>query len=387
MESMTIGFDAKRAFNNKTGLGNYSRMVISRFAMEHRDCTCILYTPTIDEELDGYFKGIANVSSRRPLGINRFFKSLWREYGVSHEVRNDVVDIFHGLSHELPYNLPSDVMKVVTMHDLVAWRFPHYFKKIDARIHQRKQRHACRVADVVVAISEQTKRDLIDIMHVPEEKIRVIYQSCDDIFWYPIEQYDLDQTRKKYDLPDNYLICVGTVEERKNQLSVVRAMKQVPDDVKLVIVGRLRGSYGSSVLDEIKNLGLSNRVIVIDDADFDDFPYLYALSRGAVYMSLFEGFGIPIVEALCCGVPVLTSNCSSMPEAGGDAAIYADPNNVDEIAKQMTRLATDETLRAELIAHGPAQRDKFTPAKITSDFYNLYASLMKDFSTADDDIE
>lgn len=384
MESMIIGFDAKRAFNNKTGLGNYSRMVISRFAMEHRDCACILYTPSIDEELDGYFKGIANVSSRRPLGFNRLFKSLWREYGMSREVKYDEVDIFHGLSHELPYGLGRDVRKVVTMHDLVAWRFPHYFKKIDAKIHRRKQTHACRVADVIVAISEQTKRDLIDIMHVPEQKIKVIYQSCDDIFWYPIEQYDLDQTRKKYDLPDKYLICVGTVEERKNQMSVVRAMQQVPEDISLVIVGRLRGSYGSSVLDEIERLGLSKRIIVIDDADFDDFPYLYACSLGAVYMSLFEGFGIPIIEALCCGVPVLTSNCSSMPEAGGDAAIYANPNDVDEIGRQMTRLATDEALRADLIAKGPAQCDKFTPAKITADFYDLYSSLMNGVSKDDD---
>ncbi|MBR1517005.1 MAG: glycosyltransferase family 4 protein [Bacteroidales bacterium] len=375
---MIIGFDAKRAFNNKTGLGNYSRMVISRYAMEHRENTCILYTPSIDEELEGYFKGIANVSSRRPMGLSRCFKSLWREYGMSRRVHDDEVDIFHGLSHELPYGLGREVRKVVTMHDLVAWRFPHYFKKIDAHIHQRKQRHACRVADIVVAISEQTKRDLIDIMHVPEEKIRVIYQSCDDIFWYPIEQYDLDQTRKKYELPNNYLVCVGTVEERKNQLSVVRAMQQVPEDISLVIVGRLRGSYGSMVLDEIERLKLRKRVIVIDDADFDDFPYLYALSRGAVYMSLFEGFGIPIVEALCCGVPVLTSNCSSMPEAGGDAAIYADPTNVDEIARQMTLLATDENLRADLLAKGPAQRDKFAPARITADFHSLYTSLVQD---------
>ncbi|MBR1793046.1 MAG: glycosyltransferase family 4 protein [Bacteroidales bacterium] len=373
---MIIGYDAKRAFNNMTGLGNYSRMVISRFAMAHRESSCILYTPKVDEELEGYFKGIANVSTHKPMGLQRWCKAWWRSRGVVSTIKDDDVDIYHGLSHELPVGLPKDIRKVVTMHDLVAWRYPQYFSKFDAWMHHRKQTHACKSADVVVAISEQTKRDLIDIMHVPEEKIRVIYQSCDDIFWYPIEEYDKEQMRKKYDLPDNYLICVGTIEERKNQLSVVRAMANMPEETKMVIVGRLRGSYGDSVLSEIRKLGLSNRVIVIDDADFEDFPYLYACSQGLVYMSRFEGFGIPIVEALCCGVPVLTSNCSSMPEAGGDAAIYASPDNVDEIATQMKRLVSDQSLREQLLANATSQKAKFTPERITNDFYNLYSSLM-----------
>lgn len=373
---MIIGYDAKRAYNNTTGLGNYSRMVISRFAMAYRDCSCILYTPKVNEDLEDYFKGIANVSTHKPIGLQRWFKAWWRSRGVVQAVKTDEIDIYHGLSHELPIGLPKDVRKVVTMHDLVAWRFPQYFTKFDARVHRKKQIYACRVADVVVAISEQTKRDLIDFMHVPEEKIKVIYQSCDDIFWYPIEEYDKDQVRKKYDLPEQYLICVGTIEERKNQLAVVRAMKQVPEPYKLVIVGRLRGSYGESVLAERRKLGLTDRVLVIDDADFEDFPYLYACSQGLAYMSRFEGFGIPIVEALCCGVPVLTSNCSSMPEAGGDAAIYADPDNIDEIASQMTRLVSDEALRKQLLSKGVEQKAKFTRDKITSEYHKLYSSLL-----------
>jgi glycosyltransferase involved in cell wall biosynthesis len=262
------------------------------------------------------------------------------------------------------------------MHDLVAWRFPQYFKKVDANIYQQKQTHACKAADVVIAISEQTKRDLIDIMNVPEEKIHVIYQSCDDIFWYPIEDYEVKRIRKKYRLPENYLICVGTIEERKNQLAVIRAMQQVPSDIKLIVVGRPRGLYAEQVFHEIKHSGMSNRIMVLDDADFDDFPYLYSCSRGVVYMSLFEGFGIPIVEGMCCNVPVLTSNCSSMPEAGGDAALYADPTNIDEIAQKMTQLATDENLRQDLLAKSKVQLEKFRPQIITEEYYNVYASLM-----------
>ncbi|MBQ7280983.1 MAG: glycosyltransferase family 4 protein [Bacteroidales bacterium] len=377
MDEMTIGFDAKRAFNNNTGLGNYSRMIISRFAMEHRDCKCILYTPTIDEDLVGYFQGIANVESRQPNGIYRLLQSHWRSHGVVSQIKKDDIDIYHGLSHELPHGLPKEIKKVVTMHDLVAWRFPQYFKKVDANIYQKKQIHACSTADIIIAISEQTKHDLIDIMHVPEEKIRVIYQSCDDIFWYPIEDYEMKRLQKKYRLPEKYFICVGTIEERKNQLSVVRAMKGVPEDIKLIIVGRPRGLYAEEVFSEIKRSGLSNRISVLDDADFEDFPYLYSRSLGTVYLSTFEGFGIPIVEGMCCHVPVLTSNCSSMPEAGGDAVLYADPMNIDEISAQMTRLASDEDLRQQLLEKSKVQLEKFRPQVITKGYYDVYSSLMR----------
>ncbi|MBQ0015691.1 MAG: glycosyltransferase family 4 protein [Bacteroidales bacterium] len=370
---MIIGYDAKRAFNNKTGLGNYSRMIISGIASAYRDCECVLYTPMIDDELAGYFRGIGNVSSRQPLGLERMFPAWWRSRGLARQVRNDEIDIFHGLSHELPHGLPNDVKKVVTMHDLVAWRYPHFFTKFDARTHQKKQTYACQSADVVIAISEQTKRDLIEIMNVPADRIQVVYQSCDDVFWYPIEEYDKQETRKKYNLPDNYLICVGTIESRKNQLSVIHAMEQVEPDMHLVIVGRKRAAYAETVMAEVKKH--PNRIHVIQDADFDDFPYLYACSRGAVYMSHFEGFGIPIIEAMCCGVPVLTSNCSSMPEAGGDAALYADPKNIDEIAAQINRLINDEALRTDLLAKAEIQRNKFTHDKIINNMYNLYCQL------------
>ncbi len=344
--------------------------------MAYRDWSIILYTPTVDEELSGYFKGIANVSSRRPLGLWRYLPALWRSRGESKVVKNDDVDIFHGLSHELPHGLPKDVKKVVTMHDLVAWRNPEYFSSYDAKQHRKKQIYACKKADVIVAISEQTKRDLIEIMHVPEEKIRVIYQSCDDIFWYPIEQYDLDATRRKYNLPDKYLVCVSTIEQRKNQLAVVKAMTKTPDDINLILVGRKRGLYGDEVSKEIKRMGLGQRIKILDDADFDDFPYIYANSQGAIYMSLFEGFGIPILEAMCCGVPVLTSNCSSMPEAGGDAAIYADPTNIDEIASQIERLAHDSATRQQLLSAAPAQMSKFTHEKIITELHDLYCEIL-----------
>ena len=372
---MIIGFDAKRAFQNRTGLGNYSRMLICGLAQQHQDVRSFLYAPVMSGEYKGYFSGYANISTRQPSGFDRHFPNLWRRYGVSVHLRGDKVDIFHGLSHELPHGIPRSIKKVVTMHDLIVWRYPQYYSAFDRRVHRAKQRHACRIADVVVAISEQTKSDLIKYLRVPETKIKVLYQSCDNIFWKPVSEQEKADARETYKLPERYFVCVGSIEERKNQQAAVTALAELPDDLHLVIVGRPHGTYYSGLMSTIKRLKLTERVHLVTNADFYDFPALYANAIASVYVSKFEGFGIPILESMCCDVPVVTSNTSSMPEAGGDAALYADPNDPHAIAQQMQRIATDPQLRTELVEKGRKQRQKFSPDKIIADFYSLYTTL------------
>lgn len=261
------------------------------------------------------------------------------------------------------------------MHDLIVWRYPQYYTLFDRVAHRIKQRHACRIADVVVAISEQTKSDLLKYIHVPESKIRVVYQSCDNIFWKPISEEDKANVRETYGLPEKYIVCVGSIEERKNQIAAVRALAELPADIHLVIVGRPHGTYYNSLTSEIRRKKLSDRVHIITNADFEDFPALYANAVASVYVSQFEGFGIPILESMCCDVPVVTSNISSMPEAGGEAALYADPQKPQEIAQQLQRIIADPQLRADLVERGRLQRQKFTPDKIIADFYQLYVEL------------
>ena len=179
-----------------------------------------------------------------------------------------------------------------------------------------------------------------------------------------------------YHLPEKYVVCVGTIEERKNQRTVVKAISKLPQDIHLVIVGRQRGRYYYEVMSEIKAQKLTNRVHFVSNADFEDFPALYANAIASVYMSHFEGFGIPILESMCCDTPVVTSNVSSMPEAGGDAALYASPDNPDEVAQQLMRIIEDPNLRADLVAKGRVQREKFSQKKVIADLYNLYTTLV-----------
>ena len=389
---MIIGYDAKRAFRNNTGLGNYSRMLIGGVWNEgcrtknnvgaNNDLPILLYTPSVKGRHEHYFdkfkkndEGANNdlpvLKVVAPKGVWRLLKSVWRSVGVSCAVKHDGVELFHGLSHELPYGLPKRVKKVVTMHDLIVMRFPEFFKPADRVIHRLKMRHACRVADVVVAISEQTKRDLVELMGIEEEKIRVVYQSCDSIFWIGGKEIRSQEVRSKYGLPERYILCVGTLEERKNQMRVIEAMKRLPEEVALVLVGRPRGTYGQQILQSA-----SDRIRLLSKADFADFPALYNGAVASVYMSRFEGFGIPVLESMCCDCPVVTSNVSSMPEAGGDAALYADPNDCETVAAHLRRLLEDEAFRQQIIDKGRIQKLEFAPEKVTADMMAVYNDLL-----------
>ena len=406
---MLIGFDAKRAFRNNTGLGNYSRGVIGgvmsyELRVKSEAGTVVLYTPSVKGRYEHFFENMP-LRVVEPKGVWKVMKSVWRSVGVSRAVKRDGVELFHGLSHELPYGLPEGVKKVVTMHDLIVFRFPEFFKPADRVIHRQKMRHACRVADVVVAISEQTKCDLMEFLEVPEEKIRVVYQSCDSAFWGVNSEQVTDNSeqitavREKYGLPERYILCVGTLEERKNQLRVIEAMEKLwgvkgsekgvkgsertIDEVKsgpleevgLVLVGRPRGEYGERVKNEelrVKNLR------ILTGADFADFPSLYRGAVASVYLSRFEGFGIPVLESMCCDCPVVTSDVSSMPEAGGEAALYAAPEDVDTVAAHLLRLCTDETFRQERIEKGRIQRMRFAPERVTQDMLAVYRNLLDD---------
>ncbi|MCQ2295160.1 MAG: glycosyltransferase family 4 protein [Bacteroidales bacterium] len=373
---MIIGFEAKRAFKNNTGLGNYSRMLICGLAQEHQEVYSYLYSPDMTGEYSRHFTSYANISTVQPSGFDRHFPRIWRSVGVSYHLNQDKVDIFHGLSHELPHGISRSIKRVVTIHDLIVWRFPRYYSLFDRMAHRIKMRHSCRIANAVVAISESTKQDLIKYLRVPEEKIHVIYQSCDPIFWRPIEEDDLKEVRKKYNLPEKYIVCVGSIEHRKNQVSVVKAMAELPEDVHLVILGRPHGKYIRKVKSAIRSKKLGNRVHIVSNAEFAHFPAIYSQAIASVYMSRYEGFGIPILESMCCDTPVVTSNVSSMPEAGGYAALYADPSDVKQIAESLNRIISSPDLRKQLVAEGRKQRENFTQSKIIADLYNLYNTLV-----------
>lgn len=372
---MVIGFDAKRAFCNFTGLGNYSRMVIGALAESHPEDSFLLYTPRKTDAYAHGFDGFEHVKVVEPHGLGK--GSLWRSFGISAQLQRDGVEIYHGLSHELPYHVPDNIAQVVTIHDLSVWRYPQYYPLFDRRSYQFKQRYACEHADVIVAVSQQTKKDIVELLHVPEAKVCVVGQSCHPQFFQQVSLDDKERVRKKYSLPERYVVCVGTVEERKNQIAAVKAMARVNADLALVIVGHHQRQYSQALKEEISRLAMEARVSFIEDADFADFPALYSNAVCGLYLSVFEGFGIPVLESMCCGVPVVCSNNSSLPEVGGDAALLVDPEDDEAVAAAVDRLSEDAVFRTELVERSYRQAARFSKEKIANELYDVYLKVLE----------
>jgi len=290
------------------------------------------------------------------------------------DIKKCNIDIYHGLSNEIPFGLKkTNIKSVVTIHDLIFMRYPEFYNPIDRKIYERKFRFACENANCVVAISEQTKLDIISFLKIPEEKIKVLYQGCDQRFQKLIESEQLEQVKQKYSLPEKYILYVGTVEERKNLLSVVKALKEGNFDITLVVVGK-QTDYADKVKQYIHDTGLEN-VYFLSNVPNDDLPALYQMAKIFVYPSVFEGFGIPILEALYSKVPVISSKGSCFSEAGGPGTIYINPVNSDEIANAIKRILSDEDLYNIMIEQGYKYAQSFNHDKLSARLNNLYKEI------------
>lgn len=377
---MKIGFDAKRAFSNFTGLGNYSRTSVKILADDFSQHSYYLYNPRVPDESQISFLDLpkhADVHIRIPRSLfYELLPSLWRRFGITKDIVRDKIDLYHGLSHELPAGIEkTGIPSVVTIHDLIFKRFPEYYKPTDRKIYEKKFREACEVADIVIAISEQTKKDIIQFFNIDEKKIRVVYQSCSSIFNKEINSMMLMKVRVKYQLPEKFLLTVGSIETRKNALLIVKALKHIDDNIPLVIIGKY-----TAYVDEIKKFLIKNdlehRVIFHHKISFDELPILYHLSSIFIYPSRFEGFGIPIIEALQCGVPVIAATGSCLEEAGGPDSIYVDPDDVSGMAQAIQKLLTENN--SDRISKGISYATKFNHKKIAADIMSVYNELVKE---------
>jgi glycosyltransferase involved in cell wall biosynthesis len=375
---MKIGFDGKRATNNLTGLGNYSRSLIAQLARFFPQNQYFVYTPGIkDKDQVSRFLAIENIQTRIPLAPSL----LWRSLGIKKQLLADQVDLFHGLSHEIPLGLQDiNIPSVVTVHDLIFLRFPKYFKRIDRFFYKLKCRYACRHADKVIAISESTKRDIMEFFGTDPSKIEVVYQSCDDSFKVPAEQQKKEEVRKNFRLPNQYILSVGTIETRKNLLSLVRAMPHIDESYPLVVVGR-QTAYYHLVLNEVKALGLEQRVIFLENVPFDALPAIYQLAAVFVYPSRYEGFGIPIIEALYAGIPVVASTGSCLEEAGGPSGSYVAPDDHPGFATAVNHLLRlSEPERSERIAAGLAYVQRFDNLRLSNELMEVYHKVLSSYS-------
>ena len=371
-----IGLDAKRAFYNFSGLGNYSRALIDALLSYYPQNRYLLFTPDKPQKKHFSWENHLSVFTVKPSGMaQKLPSSLWRSFGICADVKVQKTDLYHGLSGELPLRkLP--IPTVITLHDVIFMRYPEFYNYVDRKIYTHKFKQACQIADKIVAISRQTADDAVQYLNADAAKIEIIYQGCDAVFRQTPDVESLRRVQLKYRLPERFILAVGTIEPRKNLLNLIRALPNIDTDTALVIVGK-RTAYADVLTAAIREFKLESRVQMIHDADFEDFPAIYKSSQALVYISVFEGFGLPVLEGLTVGVPVITSDISSMPEAGGDAALYVNPNQPGDITAQINAVLNDTTLAKSMIERGLVHAQRFNEEAMAKRYMELYNGLLR----------
>lgn len=411
---MIIGYDGKRAVSNLTGLGNYSRLVIEEIGkkLQHgsrlrreieegetqhksekrefgmyasstparpnqEEDKLLIYTPKMvqNSRLEP-IRRLSNVEFRFPPSIG-LGGALWRTYGVSNNIAADGCRIYHGLSNELPLNIrQSGVKSVVTIHDVIYRRLNYCYTWLDCQIYDYKYGHSCHNADRIIAVSECTKRDIMEFYGIEEDKIDVIYQGCSDIFRATPSRTDLEDARRRLNLPKRFIVQVGTVERRKNLELTLRALSAVPRDIHLVVVGKDHHGYMKQMMRLVDELGLGARVHFLNHVGFRDLPLLYALAEVSIYPSRYEGFGIPILESIESGTPVVAATGSCLEEAGGEGGIYVNPDVPREMSEAICALTDDPHKAQEMVEKGKKHVRKFDNSRMADNILATYEKVI-----------
>ncbi len=369
---ITVGFDAKRLVRNGTGLGNYGRTLVNDLVGVSDDRWQFrLYSPDAGrDDLRSKIVSSPRLSMVYPQTTFRFQRSLWRiGKGIIRDMQRDGVQLFHGLTGELPRGIKkSGIRSVVTIHDLIFLRHPEYYHWLDAQLYAWKFRYTCQEADRIIAISERTRQDIIELGGVPAERIDVIYQSCAPKFKQQLASEALQQVSVRYGLPQRFILNVGTIEPRKNLLLAVKALAQLPQDIHLVAVGR-QTSYA-------RELPVNERVHLLSGITDDELAALYQLAEVFVYPSRYEGFGIPVIEAIQSGLPVVACTGSCLEEAGGPDSLYTDPDDVEGFAHAVAQRLKGTADREACISRSQAYVSRFEGQNVASQVQALYNQLL-----------
>ncbi|MFV0484035.1 MAG: glycosyltransferase family 4 protein [Bacteroidales bacterium] len=375
---MKLAYDAKRITNNYTGLGNYSRFVVNNLAEQYTEDRFLLFSP--DEakpamrELISKSENIEFLLPRKKL--NNIGKAVWRSRSITKDIVQAKPNLYHGLTNELPFTIKeTSIPAIVTIHDLIFLHYPQFYKFIDRKIYNYKFRRACEDASHVVAVSECTKRDIIRFYKIAPEKISVIYQGCNPMFMQKASVERRAEVKEKFKLPSEFILSVGTVEERKNLLLAVKALKASKLDIKLVVIGR-RKKYAEQLDAFIEQNGMQGQVLFLKDVAAEELPTIYQCASLFVYPSLYEGFGIPLIEALHSEIPVIGASGSCLEEAGGADSVYVSPHNHEELAEKIKWILSDRQQAQTMVDKGLEHVKKFAHKKVTREMMELYQSIL-----------
>ena len=378
---MNIGLDGSYAIlKNNTTEGNYSKIVVDAIAECFPRHKIYLYTPWIEKRgAATTLATLANVIIKQPR--KTLNKRLWMQWkGVVDELKRHHVHLYHGLAGRLPLGIGSArARSVVTIHSLAYAKYPKDYGWWDRKKRAFNTRQACRLADAIVTTSEHTRDDLVKLLGIDRERVHVVYPAVDHRFQADnIIDAELAAVRSKYKLPKRYILVISSLLEHKNVLAVLQAMKQIKDrEIELVLVGGDTDYYSNTLRPYAERHHLMHRLMHITRAHAGDMASLYHLAEVVVAPSRLEGFGLTVIEAQACGIPVITTRDTSQEEAAGDAALFFEPDDIATLTSHLDNVLSDADLRQKLIAAGKQNIQRFTHERLAQELDTLYHDILK----------
>lgn len=375
---MKIAFDAKRALNNSSGLGNYSRHLLNGLMKHYPNHEYSLFIPKARDEFFHQLHGDFKIHFPETK-LQKSFHPLWRSFGVKNQILKVRADIFHGLSNEIPFGIQNSGPKtVVTIHDLIFLKHKEQYPFFERQIYQLKTRYAAKHADRIIAVSEQTKNDLMEVFGVKGEKIVVIPPIVAAAFQNQEPRSKSREVIQKYNLPSKYILNVGSFFPRKNHRTLIEALDLIKDKVSedLLLVGN-GGSERKAIEALIANKKLGQRVKIVSNIISADLPAINRAASVSVFPSLFEGFGMPIAEALFSKVPMIATLGGCFEEAGGKNCLYVNPKSAEEIAAAILKVLQDDALKNKMIENGFAHAQTMTEEVLSEKMMDVYKELAR----------
>jgi len=363
---MKIGMIAGNISNTRSGVGNYIVNLTLELAKNNN-------IKIIGFGNNPVFGNLPHITPRYPFGM--YITFLWSQVLSLQKGILQEFDIIHNPGHFSLLNKPGKHY-ICTIHDITQILYPQYHPRWRTMYSRFTIPRLVKYSDKIIAVSLQTKKDLISCYHIPEDKIIVIYEGASKEF-KKIDIQTVDAIRRKYNLNDPFILFIGNLEPRKNIPTLIRAFsrcrKQYPD-LNLVIAGRKGWMYGE-IFTTIRELHLEHSIIFLDYVPHEDLPALYNAASVFVFVPFYEGFGLPVLEAMQCGTPVITTNVSSLPEIVGEGGCMVDPSDVTGLAEKITGLISDETIRAENIRYNLLRCQQFSWEKCAQQTAEVYEEV------------
>jgi glycosyltransferase involved in cell wall biosynthesis len=378
---MRICLDLSPVVQRKAGLGTYAQRLAEHLLAADREntYTAFHYGRKVKEPLRPPLDTLPRRAvswSARPWRLGVAARHF---LGLNMDGLFSDVDIFHATEHLLPPL--RRVRTVFTFHDAIYALFPQYHLPMNRLFLGLMMPRFLRRADAIIAVSECSKRDAVRLYGIDPACIRVVYEGVDARFQPVTDPTHLAQVRARYGLPERYILYVGTIEPRKNLVALLEAWSKIRNsnfEVRnsLVIAGK-KGWLYESFFARLRELGLEGEVLLPGYIADEDLPAVYSAASVFVFPSLYEGFGLPPLEAMACGTPVVCSNASSLPEVCDEAALLVAPTDTSALAQAMARVLSDDSLRATLRAHGLAQAAQFTWARTARETLAVYREVYR----------